>query len=249
MNSMQSWKNTSPMWAPADEGAPAGEEPPVEVAGETTEPAAPDYSFIPEQYRGDEGPDIDGFKAHYDELVSAQAMRDEAMADIPEDADGYEFAVPEDLDFGDIELPEGFSVDLKADDPALAPLFKELGGIMHKHNMPKGATGEVMSVLAKYEAAKYSQHYAAAKAEMEALGTGAQSRIASIDRVLESRLPAEEANALRAATATAAGVKALERLIKPRGLTTTPPNPKNGLDVESMTPYEKLKYANAQART
>lgn len=259
MNLMQNWTYKKPTWAPADEGAPAPDEAPaVEDAAPPAdapaaaeqpvdEPAAPDYSFLPEQYRGDDGPDLDGFKAHYDELAAAQAIRDEAMADVPEDAAGYEFAVPEDLDFGDLELPEDFSVDLKTDDPALAPLFQELGGVLHKHNLPKGATGDIMSVLAKYEATRYSGHYAAAKAEMQALGSSAQSRIANIERALQAKLPADQMEAIKAATSTAAGVKALESLIKPRGLSAPTPQP-NGVDLDHMTPYEKLKLANSTAK-
>ena len=248
MNLMQNWTIKRPTWAPADEGTPSGDEPPVEPVEPPTEPAAPDYSFLPDQYRSDDGPDLDGFKAHYDELVSAQAIQSEALADVPEDANGYEFAIPDDIDFGELELPEDFAVDLKADDPAFAPLFQELGGVMHKHNMPKGATGEIMSVLAKYEAARFSQAYGTSKAEMESLGTAAASRIANIERALQTRLPEGELAALKAATTTAAGVKALERLIKPRGPSTTPTQP-NGVDFEGMTPFEKLKHANSQART
>lgn len=230
MNLMQHWKTKKPTWAPADEGAPAPDEPPVEEGAPPADPPAdppaePDYSFIPDQYRSDDGPDIDGFKAHYDELAAAQAIRDEALADVPEDAAGYEFALPDELDFGELDLPEGFEVGLKTDDPALAPLFSELGGIMHKHNLPKGATGEIMSVLAKYEATKFSGHYAAAQTEMEALGASGPSRIANIERALQARLPADQMDAIKAVTSTAAGVKALESLIKPRGPRTINPEP------------------------
>ena len=239
------------MWAPADEGTPTpdgevipeGDVPPLDGAPDT--PPAADYSFLPEKYRSGEAPDIDGFKAHYDELVSAQAMREEALAGVPEDAAGYEFAVPDDLDFGDLELPEGFSVNLKSDDPAMAPLFEGLGGFLHKNNLPKEASGELMGLLAKYEAAKFSPLYVLSKSELGSLGTSGQSRIANIERALTSRLPAELAGALKGATTTANGVKALEKLLAPRTLSTPTPQP-NAEDLDNMSPYDKLKLANSR---
>lgn len=248
MNLMQNWMQIRPLMAPADEGSPAPEPEPVadDAAPEpAAEPAAPDYSFLPEQFRGENGPDLEGFKAHYDELASAQAIRDEALADVPENGAGYEFGIPENLEFGDLELPENFTVDLNTADPVIAPLFGELGEIMHKHGLPKAAANDLMGVMAKYEATKFSQHYAAAKAEMDALGTSGPSRIANIERALQSRLPEAEFSALKAATTTAAGVKALERLIKPRGITTPPAQP-SGVDLDNMSPFEKLKLANSK---
>lgn len=38
------------------------------------------------------------------------------MGSIPEDPAGYEFAIPENVDFGELELPEDFVVNLKADE-------------------------------------------------------------------------------------------------------------------------------------
>jgi hypothetical protein len=224
--------------APQDEGGGSGE-------GEGAS-AAPDLSFIGDTYKTDAGYDLDRFRADYEQLASRDAMYAERMAEVPEDPTGYEFAIPEDVDFGDLDLPEGFAVDLKADDPQLAPLFEGLGGFMHKHGIPKSATPELMGLLAKYEAAKYSGLYAAAQAEMQSLGTAAQARISNVKRSLEAKLPADLAQALTKATSTAAGVKALERLLAPARSTTTQTSVPPGADVDNMTPAQMLRYANRQ---
>jgi hypothetical protein len=235
MNLMRKLHQRPPLWAPQDDAAaapveaepsgdaaPVGQEAPV---GQDAAPAAPDFSFLPEEFRAGDKPDIEGFRARYDDLAAQHAQRQEALADVPEDASGYEFAVPDDLDFGDLDLPEGFGFDLKADDPAIKPVFDEFGAFLHKHGLPKVAAKEAMGLLAKYRAAEYAPLYAQSKAEMKALGAAADSRIANVDRVLASRLPESQAKAVRALTTTADGVKALEALLAPRGMKTgnTPP--------------------------
>ncbi len=230
--------------------APAGSAPPADPAAPPAPPAAapeaPDLSWIGDAYKGEKGYDLDRFRADYEQMASRDAMYAERMAEVPEAPTGYEFAIPADVDFGDLDLPEGFAVDLKADDPAMAPLFEGLGGFMHKHGIPKSATGELMGLLAKYEAAKYSGLYAAANAEMQSLGTAAQARISNVKRSLEAKLPADLATALAKATTTAAGVKALERLLAPARSTTTQTSVPPGADVDNMTPAQMLRYANRQ---
>lgn len=241
MNLMQKpwWKIRT--FAPADDTipgggddtAPAGDDT-VPGGGDDTAPAGDDtistadYSFLPEQFRPDGKADIDGFKAHYDELASFHARRGEELAEVPEDGNGYEFAIPEDIDFGDLDLPEDFSVALKTDDPAMAPLFEEFGGLLHKHNIPKGAAGEFMGLLAKYEAATFSPLFVKSKEEFASLGTAAQSRVDAVKRALDAKLPAELVPGLTAVTNTALGVKALEKLINPRAINTSDPVPKKG---------------------
>ncbi|MFV1593281.1 hypothetical protein VWZ88_12535 [Phaeobacter sp. JH20_36] len=251
MKLMQHWKHIRPTLAPADEGAPAGDPPAGDPpAGDppagAPSSAQPDFSFIPEQFRGDGGPDFEGFGAHYEEMASAQAIHQEALADVPEDATGYEFAVPDEIDFGELELPDDFKFELKTDDPDLAPVFEELGGMMHKHNLPKSAAGDLLSVLAKYQATEFSKIYSASISEHKSLGPSADARISNISRAIDSKLPADQASALKAATTTAAGVKALETLLRPRGPSTTPAQP-TGADTENMSPFERLKMANQQA--
>lgn len=260
MNLMQRLNMHRPVWAPADEGTPPAEtidgEPPAGDPPTTPDPdpaptdppAEVDYSFLPDEFRQDGANDIEGFRARFDDLSAQAAQREEALADVPEDGTGYEFVVPDGLDFGDLDLPDDFGFELKTDDPALAPVFEEFGGLLHKYNLPKAAASEFMGALAKYRAAEYAPLYAQSKAEMKSLGTAADSRIANIDRVLTSRLPADQAAALKAAATTANGVKALEALLQPRGMKTPSPTPST-TDFEGLTGSARLKAINeAEAR-
>ncbi|WP_065321775.1 hypothetical protein [Tritonibacter mobilis] len=234
------WKTLRPLLAPEGEGAPAGDPPaggdpapngdPAPAgdpppSGDPAPAGGPDLSWLPEQFRTDGATDIDGFRAHYEEMAASQAIHQEALADVPQDATGYEFTVPDEIDYGELQLPEDFAFQLKTDDPALAPVFEELGGIMHKHNLPKGAAGELLGVLAKYQATEFSQAYAKSQQEYQALGPTADARISNINRTLDARLPADLATALKGATTSANGVKALEALLRPRGPVTTTPTP------------------------
>lgn len=262
MNLMQKLNLHRPVWAPQDDaGAPpldpstAGDPPPAaDPANPPADPAAApaptevDYSFLPDEFRQDGANDIEGFRARFDDLTAQEAQRQEALQDVPEDGTGYEFSVPDDLDFGDLDLPEGFSLNVKADDPAMAPVFEEFGGLLHKYNLPKQAASEFMGALAKYQAAEFAPMYAESKAQMKQLGSAADSRIANVDRALTSRLPADQAAALKAAATTANGVKALEALLQPRGMKPPTPTPST-TDFEGLTGSARLKAINeAEAR-
>lgn len=223
--------------APEGEG---GVTPPIEPVSDP----APDFSFIPADYQKDGKPDFAAFSAHYQDIVARDAQAAERAAQIPE---AYDFATSADLKFDGIDLPEGFSVQIAKDDPALAPLFDELGTFLKEVGAPAAAASKVSDLIARYEAVKYSQAYAANKAEMQALGTPAQqeARLSAVDRALQSRLPADQAMALKSAVASAAGVKALEALLRPTGHTTPAPQPPKP-DTENMTPMERLRFANSK---
>lgn len=262
MNLMQKLNLHRPVWAPQDDaGAPpvdqpaAGDPPPAADPPNSApdQAAAPaptevDYSFLPDEFRQDGANDIEGFRARFDDLTAQSAQREEALQDVPEDGSGYEFSIPDDLDFGELDLPEGFTFNLKTDDPAMAPVLEEFGGLLHKYNLPKSAASEFMGALAKYQAAEYAPLYAQSKAEMKTLGSGADSRVANIDRALTSRLPTDQAAALKAATTTANGVKALEALLQPRSMKTPNPTPST-TDFEGLSGSARLKAINeAEAR-
>lgn len=210
------------------------------------EPAAPepaDYSFLPGDYLKDGKPDIEGFTAHYQDIVARDAQTAERLAQVPE---AYEFKTTEDLKFDGLDLPEGFSVSL-SDDPAMQPLFEEMGALLKDLGAPAETSGKAANLIAKYEAIKYSQIHAAQKAELSSLGTPAQqqARFAAIERSLQSKLPATQVDALKAATTTAEGIKALEALLRPVGHQSPAPQP-NTPDTEGMSAYDRLKLANSQ---
>lgn len=238
-------------------GEPTGGNPPapLPVGGDpAAAPPAPapdagaNFSFIPQDFHVDGKPDIGKFTAHYQELVATDAQRKQAAADVPEDG-VYEFALPDDLKFDGLELPEGFKVELAKDDPALKPLFDELSGVLKEFGLPRAAAGKFAALVAKYDAVRYAQGFAAVKAEMAALGTEAQAqaRIGTVQRKLQSMLPADQVQALQSVSQSAKAIMALEKILGPSSPSAPTPHPANP-DLEKLTPYERLKHANAQPR-
>lgn len=216
-------------------GSPAaqeGAEPEV-----TTEAAAPDYSWMPEEYRSGEAPDFDGFKGHYQELLAEQARRAEEST-VPEN---YDFALPEGFDYG-VELPEGVQIALDTDNP----LFNEFGGFLKERGISQEVATGLTGLLARYQAQQYAAQHQAATKEFETLGAteaARDARVGSVQRALETRLPQDQAAAIMGAVTSAAGVKALEAILKPRGGMTPAPAAK-GADLENLSGFELLKRAN-----
>jgi hypothetical protein len=197
----------------------------------------PDLSFIPADYLVDGKPDTGRFAAHYQELVAAQAQREPA----PE---AYDFAVPTDLAFEGV--PEGFAVEIKADDPEFQPLFSELGDFLKEIGAPAAAGSKVAGLIAKYEAAKTRKGMAALQEEAKILGTPAQAqaRVATVLRKLETMLPADQVQALQGIATSARAVMALEKIIGPKSM--TPPTPQPNVGDQNLTPYQRLQQANAR---
>lgn len=228
----------------SSEGNPGGAPAPVEPVVAPVVPEAPDLSFIPESYHVEGKPDLAAFKAGYDELAAFKAQRDEVLAGIPENADGYDLTIPDTIDFGDLELPEGFKFEL-SDDPAVAPLLGEMRAMLHKHSLPKEAAGELLGLMAKYQAIDAAKGMAAWKAGRADLGANAQSRIDNVARMLDSKLPAPMAAALKGMADNSNAFKALEKLLSPVGLQAPAPQP-TGVDTEKLTPTQRLNLANSK---
>lgn len=238
-------------------GEPAGAVPadtaPVTPAADAAPVVAqgPDLSFIPSDYHVDGKPDLAKFSASYQELVARDAQRAEADAAaaalVPEG--DYTFALPADLKFDGLDLPEDFKVELLTEDESMKPLFNDLSGILKELRAPQDAAGKLLGLFAKHQAVQYSQAIAAQTADMAKLGTPAQvdARISTVSRVLDARLPADEAAALKAMTSSAKSLQALERLMGPARSTTPTPTPP-GAATEGLSPYERLKLANAGGR-
>ncbi len=234
-------------------GNPAPAPSPV-VGGDPATPPAPataagaDFSFIPADFHVDGKPDIGKFTAHYQDLVAADAQRQQALADVPEDG-VYDFALPADLKFEGLELPDGFTIELAKDDPTLKPLFDELGGVLKEFGLPRAAAGKFAALVAKYDAVRYSQAFASVKAELAGLGTPTQqqARIGAVQRKLETMLPPDQVEALKGLSQSAKAVMALEQILSPSSPSTPTPQPTNP-NIEGMTPYQRLQQANAQAR-
>lgn len=207
----------------------------------------PDLSFIPQDFHKDGAPDLAGFSAHYQELVAQAAQAAERNQSIPET---FAFGLPADMKYEGIEgLPADFQVELTPDDPLVKPLYDELGGALKKwatEGLPATAGQDLMAIMARYQAVEYAQSVKAIQEDMGKLGTTAQqeARVSTISRALDTRLPADEATALKSLMRSSGAIKALERLLTPRTMTVPASPPPNG-NLEGLTPFERLKAINA----
>lgn len=209
--------------------------------------AGPDLSFIPADFHKDGAPDLAAFSAHYQEVIARDAQRAERDAAIPE---AYEFGLPEGFSFEGIEgLPSDFQVQLTPDDPTLKPLYDDLGGVLKEIGAPADAGKKLLGILAKYEAVQYAEAAKAIEADLGKLGTRPQveARVGVIARALETRLPADEAAALKDALRNSGAIKAVERLLGPARSTAAPPSTPPGISDENLTPAQRLERANLRA--
>lgn len=239
MNLMNRKTNINLCRSPADEGSQGASGDDTVTAGDDTVstgddtvaasddklPAGFDIEKAPKDFVGEDGNfDFEGFFAKYDETVAAKAIADEARAEVPESPDGYEFAVPEDIDFGELNLPEGFKVEFDMENPVYKGLFEDAGKVMHELGLPKSATGKFTGLIAKMEAAKYSQAFTAHEKEFNELGD-ADTRIKNLERMIDGKLPEKEAEALKTTLMTADGIRAMEKLLAPRRMGSGDPVP------------------------
>lgn len=227
--------------SPADAGVTEGGSPPeeaAEAASEAQEAEAPSYDWAPEEYRKDGAFDAEGFKAHYQDLLAEKARREDG---VPE---AYAFTPPDGFDPG-VELPEGVKVELDPDNP----LYGDLGALLKEHGAPQGLASGLSGLLLKYEAQRTAQLHAEATREYEALGkteAAREARIAYVGRALETKLPADEADALKGMAVSAAAVRALEKLLKPASVAAPSATP-NTPDLDSLSAYEKIQLGNRQS--
>jgi len=229
--------------APVETGAA----PETVVAPVAAPVEAADYSFIPADFIVDGKPDVAKFQSHYQEMLAEKTQRGEIV--VPE---AYDFAVPADVKFDDLGLPEGFTVELDAKSEEYAPLFKEFGDLLKGLGAPAEAAQKATGMLARYEAVKAAREYTAWAADMKTLGSDAQAkaRVDVVQRKLETVLPADQVKAIFSGERiSATGIKALEKLLAPKSFGTTPTAPANA-SLEGLSPYERLKAINSrQMRT
>ena len=232
MNVTESLTRFQPLRAPEDEGGGPSPDTSAEADGgapdDTSKPSvtgAPDFSFLPEQFRKDDKPDIEGFQTYLGDLEAGHARAQERQAEIPEDGSGYEFELPTEMDFTDLDLPKDFAFEFNPKDENFAPVLAGLGNVLHKHGIPKAAAADLMGVLARYEATAYSVGKKQTEAEMAALGSNAEKRVGAVRRSLENKLAEPEAKALSSLMNSADAIRALEKLLAPRStsLTDVPP--------------------------
>lgn len=208
----------TPVWNTAEPagGAPAADPAPAEPA--TAEPAsqadpAPDLSFIPKDYHVDGKPDLGKFTEHYQATIAELAQMKEARTGIPESPDAYQFALPDDLDLGEMELPEGYEFKLDDKDPALG----EMRAWLHANGVKPEAVSGLMGVYAKMQAREAAAHMEAMKSHIAELGgqDAFNARMATLGNSLKTKVGEELASELMGVTYTAKAVRALEKLLGP----------------------------------
>lgn len=204
-------------------------------------PAAPDYSALPEQFKTDDGYDHDALKAHLEDLETFKAQTNERRGEVPESADDYELD-PGEVDFGDLELPDNFAANFVSDE-TLKPLQSELQSFLHDIGAPAESGKTLMGMMMKYEAKLASDQFTATKAEWDKV-ENVESRLASLERVIKTKLPENEATALKATIKSADALRALERVLSPAGPKSTTSTPAGGVD-HSLPAYERLVQIRA----
>lgn len=154
----------------------------------------------------------------YRDLAAANTAR---LADVPAADASYDLALP-----ADFKVPDGFAVEIKADDP----LWADVAEIGKAEGITKAAHAKLVGAFAKYQIASQEADVSAFVAEKTKLGANADVRIKAAETYLGANLRADEAEALGGALISEAGVRALERLIalKSGPVAVTNPNPAQG---------------------
>jgi hypothetical protein len=221
-------------------GTPPVETPPVET------PPAPDFgAFIPEAYKGDDGTyDTAKFREDFDGHAARAGQLEEELTElrgaIPENATGYEIVAPDEIDFGEIEVPDWFAFELDSESPVIA----EAQNWLHENNVRPEAVPGLISMFARMKAAEAADHQAMAKEQRDALGANAESRIATIKRALETKLPdAAQRDALMKVAVSADAVRGLESLLKSGSQTPVTTADQNA-DLMDLPPAERLVEIN-----
>ena len=191
--------------------------------------AAPDLSFIPENFKDEAGGyKVDDFKTHYGELASFKAQADEAKAALPETADGYAWALPEDFAFAEGFDPTQHQVPVLDDDGK--PVM-ENGVAKTRDYEPADMLDTKDPDLALLQGALH-EHGADPALAGKPLGPDAQSRIDVVKRSLSARLPAAQAAAVLQDITSADALRGIEAMIKS---STVPPNAANNTKLDNAT--------------
>lgn len=179
------------------------------AAPEQAEGTRPD--FIPEKFWDAEAgaPNVENLAKSYAELERrGNSVSDEKVAELrsqfeqdrlanrPETSDGY--TLPQD---------ERFDGDALSASPVVS-LWRKAA---HEAGLDDK---QFQGVLSQYADAEIARIDAAARAEMEKLGDTAQDRVDAVSKFAQASFPEEEFAAVAQVASTAAGVAALERIMK-----------------------------------
>lgn len=205
-----------------------------------------DLSFIPESFRTEDGkPDPGAFVQRFEELTAEEARRAEALESLPKDPKDYALDIPEDVipeELRDLKDEQGNPLIPRSVSGEDADAFRALA---HELKLPQEAVSKLIALDAQRG---FRQIIAANEAKAEQLKSlgDYQARHADVARKLAAIMPEKSSKALLEDLTTADAFKAVERLI------SRSPQPKNvpgtaGVDIESLSPFEKLEFANRRA--
>lgn len=202
--------------------------------------ARPDY--LPETYWDAEknAPKAEDLTKDLTDLAALRTEKEARAASIIAKPEDVQIALPDDF-----QMPEG--LEFKPD-PNM-PLFKEFQKFAAGRFTPD-ETKALVGLFARDLLNQSNAAEAARTEQMKALGANATTRVDAAQRWLNANVSEQQAKVLSYALGTKDGVEAVESIIeklkgvKPAGL---PGNTglKDKADLSGLTPYEKLKAANA----
>lgn len=196
----------------ATAGADAGAE---AVAGQTAESASTEASGAdagsglvrPEGLDDAFWDDKTGVKVA--DLVAALREKTEAdaarLADVPQGDDTYDFALSE-----AVKVPEGFAVEIQADDPFL----KLAADTLKAAGTPKGEFQKLLDGYAQLQIAAQEEVITDLTAQMDALGENKAARVAAVEAFVGANVKSADAALLTGAIKTMPALTpALEQLV------------------------------------
>lgn len=149
--------------------------------------------------------DMEKLGEHVGALSSFKAEQEAKFASRPETADAYKLELPPDW-----KAPDGVEFRLNESDPLLA----RARTLAHAAGMSQDEFSALVGEYAADQVKAYEAQAAAFSAEMQKLGEKAQARIDGAAQFLKSKLSAAQFEAIQGAVQTAAGVEAVEALMK-----------------------------------
>ena len=148
---------------------------------------------------------LDALGEHVGALSTFKSEHDAKLAARPEKPDAYKLELP-----ADWKAPDGVEFRLNEADP----LLTRARALAHAAGMSQGDFSKLVGDYATDQVKAFEAQTAAFTAEMGKLGDKAQSRIDGATQFLKAKLPASQFEAIQAAVTTAAGVEAIEALMK-----------------------------------
>lgn len=215
----------------------------------------PDYSFIPETFKKDDGYDLDGFKEHYNEVVAFKAIADEKAEAAPKEPTDYAFAVPDEFAWPEGFDPRDFPIPVLDDNGEqvisdgkaltrpvetsdfVSPNDPDIGALQEvllKHGADKGLMGDLVSLLLNREIRTNQEAAEKAAEYFESLGPNREQRKEAIVTELGKKFSAEEVTDFMGGVGSASAFRIVEELLKNSSRPATP-RPGNKPDLDSMT--------------